>query len=77
MWWIYVGCLLRDVGEKHPCDGKKYQVDLGSFLIITSQCVAEKIDVVDRFQGVVDRYNQILVCIHSRSFLLVLLSYLS
>ena len=49
MWWIYVGCLLRDVGEKHPCGGKKYQTDLGSFLIITSQCVAEKIDVVDRF----------------------------
>ena len=49
MWWKYVGCLLEDVGEKDPCGGKKYQTDLGSFLIITSQYVAEKIDVVDRF----------------------------
>ena len=57
MWWKYVGCLLRDVGEKSPCGGMKYQTDLGSFRIITSQCVAEKIDVVDRFWGVVDRYT--------------------
>ena len=57
MWWKYVGCLLRDVGEKSPCGGMKYQTDLGSFRIITSQCVAEKIDVVDRFWGVVDKYT--------------------
>jgi len=49
MWWKNVGCLLKDVGEKTPCGGMKYQTDLGSFRIITSQCVAEKIDVVDRF----------------------------
>ena len=36
MWWKYVGCLLRDVGEKNPCGGMKYQTDLGSFRIITS-----------------------------------------
>ena len=36
MWWIYVGCLLEDVGEKDPCGGMKYQTDLESFLIITS-----------------------------------------
>ena len=49
MWWKYVGCLLRDVGEKSPCGGMKYQTDLGSIRSITSQYVAEKIDVVDRF----------------------------
>ena len=36
MWWKYVGCLLKDVGEKTPCGGMKYQTDLGSFRIITS-----------------------------------------
>ena len=54
-----MGCLLRDVGEKDPCGGKKYQTDLGSFRIITSLSVAEKIDVVDRFWGVGDKYTQI------------------
>ena len=58
MWWIYVGCLLEDVGEKDPCGGKKYQTGFGSFLILTSQCVAEKIDVVDKFWGVVDKYTR-------------------
>ena len=59
MWWIYVGCLLEDMGEKSPCGGKKYQTDLGSFLILTSQYVAEKIDVGDRFWGAVDRYTHV------------------
>ena len=49
MWWIYVGCLLEDVGEKSPCGGKKYQVDLESIWRTPSLSVVEKIDVVDRF----------------------------
>ena len=39
MWWIYVGCLLEDVGEKDPCGGKKYHADLGSIKMTPSPCV--------------------------------------
>ena len=51
MWWKYVGCLLEDVGEKDPCGGKKYQTDLGSFLIITSPLIIVSRNPKNKIRG--------------------------